>query len=60
MTHLYIGTKYFQALSEFVFEPSGGELKPLESKKVGVIFQPRTARSVKRVIEITVEDGKDW
>ena len=29
-----------QAFSEFTFEPSGGELKPLESKKVKVTFQP--------------------
>ena len=50
----------FQALSEFVFEPAGGELRPLESKKVTVTFQPLTPRSVRRVIEITVEDGKDW
>ena len=36
---------------EFTFEPSGGELKPLESKKVKVTFQPVSAKSVRRVIE---------
>ena len=64
MTHLYtcihLGVYPFQALSEFVFEPTGGELRPLESKKVRVTFHPLTSRSVRRVIEITVEDGKDW
>ena len=49
-----------QAFSEFTFEPSGGELKPLESKKVKVIFQPVSAKSVRRVIEVMVEDGTDW
>ena len=29
-----------QAFSELTFEPSGGELKPLESKKVKVTFVP--------------------
>ena len=45
-----------QAFSEFTFEPSGGELKPLESKKVMVTFQPVSANSVRRVIEVMVED----
>ena len=49
-----------QAFSEFTFEPSGGELKPLESKKVKVTFQPVSAKSVRRVIEVMVEDGADW
>ena len=40
-----------QAFSEFTFEPSGGELRPLESKKVKVTFQPVSAKSVRRVIE---------
>ena len=40
-----------QTFSEFTFEPSGGELKPLESKKVKVTFQPVSAKSVRRVIE---------
>ena len=41
-----------QAFSEFTFEPSGGELKPLESKKVKVTFQPVSAKSVRRVLII--------
>ena len=49
-----------QAFSEFTFEPSGGELKPLESKKVKVTFQPVSSKSVRRVIEVMVEDGTDW
>ena len=49
-----------QAFSEFTFEPSGEELKPLESKKVMVTFQPVSAKSVRRVIEVMVEDGTDW
>ena len=49
-----------QAFSEFTFEPSGGELKPLESKKVQVTFQPVSAKSVRRVIEVMAEDGTDW
>ena len=40
-----------QAFSEFTFEPSGGELRPLETKKVKVTFQPVSAKSVRRVIE---------
>ena len=41
-----------QAFSEFTFEPSWGELKPLETKKVKVTFQPVSAKSVRRVIEV--------
>ena len=39
------------AFSEFTFEPSGGELKPLESMKVMVTFQPVSAKSVRHAIE---------
>ena len=49
-----------QAFSEFTFEPSGRELKPLENKKVKVTFQPVSAKTVRRVIEVMVEDGIDW
>ena len=49
-----------QAFSEFTFESSGGELKPLENKKVMVTFQPVSAKSVRRVIEVMAEDGTDW
>ncbi|WAQ94358.1 DLEC1-like protein, partial [Mya arenaria] len=40
-------------LSEFTFEPDGGELKPLESRKVKVTFNPHLARSVRRIVEVT-------
>ncbi|WAQ94651.1 DLEC1-like protein [Mya arenaria] len=46
-------------LSEFTFEPDGGELKPLESRKVKVTFNPHLARSVRRIVEVIVEDGSN-
>ncbi|XP_060555800.1 deleted in lung and esophageal cancer protein 1-like isoform X2 [Ruditapes philippinarum] len=45
--------------SEFTFEPSEGELKPLEIREITVTFHPLTAKSFRRVIEVMVEDGQD-
>ena len=45
--------------SEFVFEPSFGEIKPLETKKVKVIFRPTKCQSLRSIFEVRVEDGND-
>lgn len=49
-----------KAFSELTFEPSEGELKPLEKKLVTVTYHPLSAKTVRRVIEVMVEDGQDW
>ena len=49
---IYLYSVFFlQAFSELTFEPSGGELRPLENKKVMVTFLPVSAKSLRRVIE---------
>ncbi|XP_041367117.1 deleted in lung and esophageal cancer protein 1-like [Gigantopelta aegis] len=45
------------APSEFVFTPSCGELKPLETKVVCVSFTPKNPKTVKRIFEVGVENG---
>ncbi|XP_053374594.1 deleted in lung and esophageal cancer protein 1-like isoform X2 [Mercenaria mercenaria] len=45
--------------NEFTFEPSEGELKPLESRQITVTFHPLSAKSFRRVVEVMVEDGQD-
>lgn len=47
-------------MSEFVFTPSVGEIEPLASKKIKIQFTPTAIKSVKRVFEVTVEDGNEW
>lgn len=46
-----------KTLGEFVFEPSSGDLKPLESVKVLVTFHPMAVKTLRRVIEVLVQDG---
>uniref|UniRef100_A0A8W8MX88 Deleted in lung and esophageal cancer protein 1 n=1 Tax=Magallana gigas TaxID=29159 RepID=A0A8W8MX88_MAGGI len=45
------------AVSDFTFTPSGGELKPLEQKKVSIEFKPTSVQTLKSILEIQVEDG---
>ncbi|XP_071102579.1 deleted in lung and esophageal cancer protein 1-like [Haliotis cracherodii] len=45
------------APSEFIFSPESGELRPLERKVITVTFTPKSAQTVKRVLEIDIEDG---
>ena len=47
----------FQAESDFIFTPSGGELKPLEQKKVSIEFKPTAEQTLKAILEVQVEDG---
>ena len=49
-----------QTSTEFTYEPSEGELKPLETKEICVTFHPQSLKSVKRVIEIIVDEGQNW
>lgn len=46
-----------QAVSEFTFTPSGGELKPLEQKKVSIEFKPTFVQTLKSILEVQVEEG---
>ena len=46
-----------QAESEFKFLPAGGELRPLEQKKVVVQFTPKQVKTVQRTFVLEVEDG---
>ena len=39
--------------------PPGGELRPLESVEVKVIFTPQKQRSVRTVFDLIVEDGNE-
>nr|XP_022304299.1 deleted in lung and esophageal cancer protein 1-like isoform X2 [Crassostrea virginica] len=45
------------AESDFIFTPSGGELKPLEQKKVSIEFKPTAEQTLKAILEVQVEDG---
>ncbi|KAL4222937.1 Deleted in lung and esophageal cancer protein 1 [Mactra antiquata] len=45
--------------SEIKFDPCEGELKPLEIKEVTVTFHPMSVKSLRRVIEVSVENGAD-
>ncbi|XP_071158552.1 deleted in lung and esophageal cancer protein 1-like isoform X2 [Mytilus edulis] len=47
------------AVSEFTFTPSSGEVQPLAKTKVSIKFTPTAIKSVKRVFEVTVEDGNE-
>ncbi|XP_077978029.1 deleted in lung and esophageal cancer protein 1-like [Glandiceps talaboti] len=47
------------ALSDFVFTPCGGELPPLGSVTISVLFQPTMCKRYETVFEIGVEDGVD-
>ncbi|XP_063421465.1 deleted in lung and esophageal cancer protein 1-like isoform X2 [Mytilus trossulus] len=47
------------AVSEFTFTPSSGEVQPLGKTKVSIKFTPTAIKSVKRVFEVTVEDGNE-
>ncbi|XP_061179869.1 deleted in lung and esophageal cancer protein 1-like isoform X2 [Saccostrea echinata] len=42
---------------EFKFTPSGGELKPLERKKITIEFKPSSVHTLKAIFEVQVEDG---
>ncbi|XP_070564757.1 deleted in lung and esophageal cancer protein 1-like [Ptychodera flava] len=45
------------AISDFVFTPSGGELAPLGSVTIQLLFQPSECKRYKTVFEVLVEDG---
>ncbi|KAK3588190.1 hypothetical protein CHS0354_012251 [Potamilus streckersoni] len=47
------------AESDFKFEPAEGKLKPLERKKIKMTFKPTSVKSVKTVVEVSVEDGNE-
>ena len=49
----------FQDCSEFIFMPPGGELRPLESTEVKVMFTPQAERSVRTVFDLIVDDGNE-
>ncbi|XP_074658571.1 deleted in lung and esophageal cancer protein 1-like isoform X2 [Tubulanus polymorphus] len=47
------------AESEFKFDPSAGELRPLEEKMIEVRFQPTSVKTVNTVFELSVDDGNE-
>ena len=49
-----------QAISEFTFTPQNGEIQPLSKTTVAVKFTPTSIKSIKRVFEVSVEDGNEW
>lgn len=47
------------AVSEFTFTPSSGEIQPLGQTRVSIKFTPTSVKSIKRVFEVSVEDGNE-
>ena len=53
-------TKFSQSQSELILSKDGGELGPLASEIISVVFRPLLCRTISSVIECIVQDGCDW
>jgi hypothetical protein len=51
---------YAHLKSKFTFTPSSGEIQPLGQTTVSIKFTPTSVKSIKRVFEVSVEDGSEW